>query len=351
MVTFFHDHMFLKYNNDYYTSGSLNSNVMKRYIESFGKIRLVTRQKDVESVKDGIKPSIGDTMRKLTVFTPTYNRAYTLHKCYESLKRQQNNDFEWLIIDDGSTDDTCEVVKKWIEEEAVTIRYIYKKNGGMHSGYNTAYENINTELAVCIDSDDYMTDDAIDKIISFWDQNKSEDIAGIVALNITHAGEVIGKNLPKISRMKVYDYYNRLGGKGDKKMVYRPELMRQFRSPEFEDERLFPTAYKYFSVDLEYDMLVLNEPLCVVEYMEDGFTRNIIKQYKKNLNSFIYYRKFILSYPNATIKHKINSSIHYIAECLLAKKNNWLIDSPNRILTILTIPLGYILYLYILIRG
>src|SRR5699024_6228427 len=102
----------------------------------------------------------------------------------------------------------------------------------------------------------------------------------------------IGKPLPNLKRIKIYDYYNRLKGRGDKKMIYRPEIMRKFKSPEFKGEKLFPTAYKYFNVDLNYDMLVLNEPLCVVEYMPDGFTKNIIKHYKKNLNSYIYYRRF-----------------------------------------------------------
>jgi glycosyltransferase involved in cell wall biosynthesis len=290
-------------------------------------------------------------MNLITVFTPTYNRAYTLHKCYESLKKQSNKSFEWLIIDDGSTDNTKELVTKWKNEGFVSIRYIYKENGGMHSGYNIAYENITTELAVCIDSDDYMIDDAIETIISFWEKNKDDGIAGIVGLNITQDGNLIGKPLPELKKMKVYDYYNRLGGKGDKKMVYRTDVIRPFRSPEFKGERLFPTAYKYFMVDLNYDMLVLNKPLCVVEYMPDGFTNNIIKQYKKNLNSFIFYRKFILTYPNATLFHKYKFSIHYVAECLLAKQKNWLVDSPDKKLTLLALPLGILLYIYIKYKG
>lgn len=290
-------------------------------------------------------------MNVLTVFTPTYNRAYTLHKCYESLKIQSNKNFEWLIIDDGSTDNTKDLVRKWQEEKILPIRYIYKENGGMHSGYNIAYENINTELAVCIDSDDFMVDDAVEKIISFWKKNKAEDIAGIIGLNITHDGNVIGRELPELKRMKVYDYYNRLGGSGDKKMVYRTEVILPFRSPEFPGERLFPTAYKYFMVDLNYDMLVLNQPLCVVEYMPDGFTNNIIKQYKKNLNSFIFYREFIMTYPKATLFHKYKFSIHYVAECLLAKRKRWLLDSPDKKLTLFAVPFGILLYIYIKQKG
>lgn len=287
-------------------------------------------------------------MALLTVFTPTYNRAYCLDKCYESLLRQTSKDFEWLIIDDGSTDNTREIVDGWIKEQKIPIRYIHKKNGGMHSGYNTAYDNIFTELAVCIDSDDYMADNAVELIADFWKKNKAPQYAGIVALDITADGNVIGKPLPDKKSIKIYDYYNRLNGSGDKKMVYRPEIMRQFRSPEFEGERLFPTCYKYFLVDLEYDMLVLNEPLCIVEYMADGFTSNIMKSYKKNLNSYIYYRKFILTYPNATAAHKFRFAIHYVAECLLNKEKHWLRNAPMKRIVVPAILPGILLYFYLL---
>lgn len=95
-------------------------------------------------------------MKKITVFTPTYNRAYTLSKCYKSLKQQTCKDFVWLIIDDGSTDNTQELVEEWITENEIEIQYHYQKNQGMHGAHNTAYELIETELNVCIDSDDYM---------------------------------------------------------------------------------------------------------------------------------------------------------------------------------------------------
>ena len=107
-------------------------------------------------------------MKTLTIFTPTFNRAYTLHKCYESLKRQTSKDFVWLIIDDGSSDNTKELVDKWINENEVEIRYYYQKNQGMHGAHNTAYKLIETEINTCIDSDDYITDDAVEKIVNFW---------------------------------------------------------------------------------------------------------------------------------------------------------------------------------------
>ena len=124
-------------------------------------------------------------MNLITVFTPTYNRAYCLHKCYESMRRQTCKEFDWLIVDDGSNDGTKELVQKWSEEKnEFNIRYIYKTNGGMHTAYNTAYEHITTELAMNIDSDDYLTDSAIEDILDFWNKNKREDIGGILFLVI-----------------------------------------------------------------------------------------------------------------------------------------------------------------------
>ncbi len=291
-------------------------------------------------------------MKTLTVFTLTYNRAYCLNKCYESLLRQTSDDFCWLVIDDGSTDGTKELVEQWQKEcTKFQIRYLYKENGGMHSGYNVAYENIDTELSVSIDSDDWMTDDAVEKIVRFWAQYGNDSVGGIVGLDIDPSGRVIGTELPDKRQIKIYDFYNRYHGKGDKKMVYRTELMRPIKAPEYPNERLFPTCYRYFLIDLDYDMLVLNEPLSVVDYAADGFTNNIIRQYKKNLNSFIYYRKFIMSYPNATLMHKYKFSIHYVAECLLKGERKWLEQSPAKLLTLFAAPFGMALGAYIWQKG
>ena len=168
------------------------------------------------------------TMPTLTIFTPTYNRAYCLHLGYEALCRQTCKDFLWLIIDDGSTDNTRQLVEGWIKEAKVDIIYHYQENQGMHGAHNTAYDLINTELNTCIDSDDYMPDDAVEKIVTFWKDNGSNQYAGIIGLDVTFDDKVIGTKLPDDRKsIKINDFYSE-GGKGDKKLVYRTEVIKQY---------------------------------------------------------------------------------------------------------------------------
>ena len=179
-------------------------------------------------------------MPTITVFTPTYNRAYILGKCYVSLKLQTNKDFEWLIIDDGSSDNTGELVSEWQNEDnGFPIRYIYKENGGLHTGYNTAIANMQTELSVCIDSDDALPPDAIDTILNEWKPIRETGIAGLIGLDMTPDGALIGKMLPEKERINAASLLC-IPGMGDKKYVTRNDLFRSVAPmPEYPGERNF----------------------------------------------------------------------------------------------------------------
>ena len=134
----------------------------------------------------------------LTVFTPAYNRAYTLPRTYESMKQQKNTAIIWLIVDDGSTDNTAELVKQWqSEENGFEIRYIYKENGCMHTAHNTAYEHIDTELNTCVDSDDALAPDAVQIIFDAWQKGRDKGYAGLLALDSEFGGKLIGKGFPE----------------------------------------------------------------------------------------------------------------------------------------------------------
>ena len=288
-------------------------------------------------------------MKTQTVFTPSYNRAYTLHKCYESLLRQTSKDFTWVIIDDGSSDNTKELVDSWINENKLEINYIYQENQGMHGAHNTAYKNIKTELNVCIDSDDYMPDDAVKKIISFWNKNKRSDLAGIMALDAYTDGKVIGDKFPnELKESTYFDIYNKYGLKGDKKLIYRSELTIQYPYPIFEGEKYVSLAYKYAKLDSKYKLALMNEVVCNVEYMEDGSSLNMLKQYRRNPKGFAFIRIDNMKNPKASLKFKFKECIHYVSSSFISKNKNYLKETPCKILTVLAIPAGYVLYRHII---
>ena len=288
-------------------------------------------------------------MKTLTVFTPTFNRAYTLHKCYESLRRQTSKDFVWLIIDDGSSDNTKELVESWINEKEVDIRYHYQNNKGMHGAHNTAYELIDTQINTCIDSDDYMTDDAVEKIVEFWKSNRNRGLAGFVALDAYENGEIIGTKLPSDVRETTYfDIYNTLGVKGDKKFIYRSDLTKLYPYPIFEGEKYVSLAYKYAKLDDDYKLGIMNEVVCIVEYMEDGSSLNMFKQYRRNPRGFAFIRIENMKNPRISSKNKFKECIHYVSSGILSKDKQFLKKTPNKVMTVLAIPFGIALYLYIL---
>lgn len=287
--------------------------------------------------------------KSLTIFTPSFNRAYTLGKCYDSLVRQSCKDFIWLIIDDGSSDNTRELVNQWIEENKIEIEYKYQENQGMHGAHNTAYEIIYTELNVCIDSDDYMPDDGVEKIISFWEENKREDLAGIIALDAYEDGNIIGKIFPEtLKEATLFEVNNKYKIPGDKKLVYRTELTKKYPYPLFKGEKYVGLAYKYYKLDEKYKLATLNEVVCIVEYMDDGSSRNMLRQYRKNPRGFAFYRIENMKNKNSTVIFKLKQNIHYVSSSFISKNKEFLKESPCKLLTILSIPIGYLLYRYVM---
>lgn len=287
-------------------------------------------------------------MKRLTVFTPTYNRAYYLKKCYEGLKKQTCKEFKWLIIDDGSTDNTNELVERWIKENIIEITYKFQKNLGMHGAHNTAYELIDTELNVCIDSDDYMPEDAVAKILTFWEKNESSELAGIAGLDSYANGKIVGTGFPdEIKRATLFDIYHKHGVTGDKKLVYRSELTKKYQYPVFEGEKYVGLAYKYYWIDLTHKLALLNEVLCIVEYLDDGSSKNMLKQYRNNPRGFAFFRVENMKNPQANLRFKFRECVHYVSSNLLLKNWHFVKQSPCKLLTILAIPFGFALYNYI----
>ena len=289
---------------------------------------------------------------KLTVFTPSYNRVDLLPRLYDSLNRQTIKDFIWMIIDDGSTDNTKTVVEKWVNSpNDFEIRYYYKENGGLHTAYNEAIQHIDTELCVCIDSDDFMPDDAVEKILTFWRDNGSDCYAGIVGLDYDLNNQVIGDMLPNQKTVNLIDL---LTGKynlknGDRTNVVRTELYKKYAPMKvFDGEKNFNPHYMHLQISQEYDFLVLNENLRYVDYQSTGMSSYVFRQYLNSPRSFAETRRLYLSFPDTSLKFKVKQSIHLASSCFLyGKISDSLKVSPYKGLAFFSLPFGIILSLYI----
>lgn len=289
----------------------------------------------------------------LTVFTPSYNRAVLLNRAYEALLRQSCFSFIWLVIDDGSTDNTRQFVERWLQEpQPFKIVYHYQENGGLHTGYNAAIERLNTELAVCIDSDDYLPDNAVERIISHWKECGSEEYAGIIGLDYEPDGKLIGDFLPDQKSINLIDLaVGRYAIKnGDRKIVVRSDLYRQVAPmPVFAGEKNFNPHYLHLLISKEYDFLVLNENLCFVDYQKGGMSSQIFWQYFNSPRSFAEIRKLALSFPGTTKRYKLRHSIHYVSSCILSRRRNGL-KNPDWAILALAAPFGLALSALILYK-
>lgn len=282
---------------------------------------------------------------KLTIFTPAYNRAYTLPRTYESLCKQNNKEFIWLVVDDGSTDNTKQLVEGWMNiDNGFEIQYVYKENGGMHTAHNTAYKNIYTELNTCIDSDDCLADDAVNKILEKWERVKDCGYAGIVGYDIElGSGNVIGKMFPEDMAETTLSGYYAAGGSGDKKQVYRTDVINSYPEyPVFDGEKYVSLSYKYLLIDQDYKLAVLNEPLACVEYQQDGSTNSMYKQYLNNPKGFAFWRTVRMQY-NTSFKRNVIDCIHYCSSSILAGNKNFIKESPFKLLTVMCVPFGFLL--------
>ena len=284
----------------------------------------------------------------------------------ESLCRQTCKDFEWLVVDDGSADNTKELVLSWLHDirdftnqqdafegrsdNGFRVRYIWKENGGLYTGYNTAYANIDTELCVCIDSDDWMPDDAVEKILRCWREKGCDRYAGIMGLDFDTEGNPLGGYFPEgLTETYFLDMYIKGIHKADSKEVMRTKLMKKVAPQEgFAGEKNFNPVYMLLQVCDDYPLIVLNENLCTVEYQQDdSMSRGIYRQYMNSPRSFAKLRLLEMKLKRNTPLHRLRAAIHYVSSCIIAKDNNWLSQASNKPLVLAAAPVGWVLSRYI----
>lgn len=283
----------------------------------------------------------------LTIITPTYNRGYILHKAYESLLSQTDKRFIWMIIDDGSTDNTEELVSEWKKENKISITYYKKKNGGKASALNVAIEKISTGYAVCLDSDDMFYPDTVSKaLVSLESVKHDNNCCGILALRNNPDGTVMGeRNIPKeYTNITAVDIFLKLSLRTELICFYKTEILNQFRFPEFEKEKFVSPAWMQYMVTQEHYFKTSWEKLCCCEYVSDGLTKNKRRVIVNNPKGYLCVKKLSFNY-STNLKQIIKNGIMYDCGCIIAKNTEWLKDAPRKIFALLLMPLGYIAYI------
>ena len=255
----------------------------------------------------------------ITVFTPTYNRAHLLGRLYESLCAQRFTDFEWLIVDDGSTDGTASLVQGFIAERRTDIKYLSPRNGGKHRAINHGVGQAKGELFFIVDSDDYLPADSLQSIATEYAKCDSS-MGGVAGLDATDGGKVIGSGLAQefieCNSMEIRFKHHVTG---DLAEVFKTSVMREFPFPEIDGEKFCPEALVWNRIALKYNLRYFNKVIYIAEYQDGGLTDNIVRVRRQSpVTSTTYYAELLLS--SIPWGQKLKAAINYWRFRLCCKK-------------------------------
>ena len=215
-------------------------------------------------------------MKKITILTPSYNRAHTLPALYESLLKQDTDVFEWLVVDDGSTDATRKLVEGWQGEGKISIRYLHKQNGGKHTALNEGIRLIESELTFIVDSDDWLPENAVEIILQYHEKYREmEGICGYSFLRFYPDGKVNDAFYPQDEWIDTYvNARINAGIAGDKAEVFFTDVLRQYPFPVYEGEKFVPEDLIWVQMSGPYKMVHINRCVYISDYLEGGLTRS-----------------------------------------------------------------------------
>lgn len=284
----------------------------------------------------------------ITILTPTYNRDFTLTNLYKSLLEQTDKRFEWLIVDDGSIDTTKSLVDKFKEEEKMDIKYFYQENGGKHRALNLGIEKAAGELTFIVDSDDVLTENAIEEIYNTWKDVSEKNLCGISFLRGFTPEKCIGDE--HSSNYVIDDFINMRFNKGiggDKAEVWVTQKLREIPFPEIEGEKFFGESYVWINLAKNYKMLFVNKIIYITEYLEGGLTKSGRKlRIQCPIGGMINAEQALGKEFN--IKDRIKNAMLYVCYGCFAKIKfgNMIRQSSNRLIVIIGIVPGYVIYRY-----
>ena len=251
----------------------------------------------------------------ITVFTPAYNRAHLLPRLYESLCRQTFTDFEWVIVDDGSVDDTKSLSLSLPKREGTffPIRYFYQENGGKHRAINRGVKEAQGELFFIADSDDSLPPDALEQVARVYETVRGdESFGGVCGLDGTFNGKVIGSGLPhEVIDTDSITVRNRMGVTGDMKEVFRTAVLKEFPFPEIEGERFCPEVLLWNRIATKYKLRYFNRVIYLVEYQDDGISAGIVKARVNSPVAAMMTYAEMTQYEDVPLKGKLKAAINY----------------------------------------
>lgn len=287
---------------------------------------------------------------EITIFTPAYNRAHLLPRLYQSLLAQKEHDFEWLIVDDGSTDDTQAVIKSFMAEEQIKIRYYHKQNGGKHTAVNLGVQKAFGDLFFIVDSDDWLTANALDAINRQWASiEKKVDICGIIGLSAFSNGGIVGDRFPRDQwEVSFSDVYLKHQLKGDKSVAFKTEILKKHPFPEEDNIPFVFEAVVWHEMAKKYKVLAVNEVLQNKEYLREGLTDSSYKKWYIRSLAFSYFmliknRTYAPGrYPSAFIWNFIHLGIN----SLLSETSYFTqLRFPEKVIYLVVFPRAYYSYL------
>lgn len=236
---------------------------------------------------------VSGTAPWFTVFTATYNRAHTLRRVYESLLSQTMQDFEWLIVDDGSTDDTEALVQEMMGDGSLLIRYIKKSNGGVHTAHNAAIKNASGKLFLRLDSDDACVPHALATLLEKWleiPENLRDSYSGASCLCMQPSGELVGDTYPADEWDSDYAVLGSLHG--EKWGFHRVDVLREHPFPEFANERFCPEGLVWARLHDKYKTRCFNIPLRIYFDSNDSISGSMTRmRYQASQGVALYYRE------------------------------------------------------------
>lgn len=282
----------------------------------------------------------------VTVLTPAYNRGPLLKVLYDSLQKQTVKDFQWLIIDDGSTDDTREIAASF-SGAGFPVEYHYKENGGKHTALNFSHPYIRGELVIIVDSDDYLTEDAIETILTDWEKCKNiSGIAGFSFLRMRPNGLILSKAPPRDYYVSDFIHYRtNQHVDGDQCEVTRADIFKKYPFPVYRDERFMSEGILWRAIGRNYKTVYRSKPIYICEYLEGGLTKSgrafrMENPYgmMENCRSF-FYSEIVLSI-------KLKEAILYDVYALCTKEGmlHWIKMSGAAGLCLMALPLGMFFY-------